>query len=198
MTQNQTIFALCGALALVGCAHHGRPRQRTSVAAITNKEVTGKREDGGKTRMSYTRVSDQTSLNRDGSAKSAERTADVCDREVFFDANSALIDHEAERRLTFMADCMKRGEIDHALVVGRGDSPTNEEENRELFLARARLTAEYLKDLGVPPKDIHVRAKDQMASADSPLPLPGDRGAVLGEEDGVPGAVPNVGEERQP
>jgi outer membrane protein OmpA-like peptidoglycan-associated protein len=148
--------------------------------------------------MSYTQVSDETALNRDGSAKNLERTADACDHEVFFDANSTFIDREAERRLTFVADCMKKGELDHAVVVGRGDSPTNEEQNRELFLSRARLTAEYLKDLGVPPKDIHVRATDEMASAATPLPLPGDRGAVLGEEDAVQGAAPDVGQPQPP
>ena len=184
MTHHPITLALCGALALGGCVRHGKVRERTTVAAVTNKEVTGKREDSGKTRMSYSRVNDQTALNRDGSARQAPKTAEVCPQKVFFDANSTTLDLEAERNLTFMAECMKRNELDRALVVGRGDTPGTNEDNAALQSERVRVASEYLRGFGVPQKDIRLYSKDELASARAPTELPGDRGAIVIDEEG--------------
>jgi outer membrane protein OmpA-like peptidoglycan-associated protein len=194
MTQKQITLALCGALALAGCAHE-KAHERTSVSAVTNEEVTGDPDDQGKTRMSYTVVDDKTALNRDSRSSPDVAAQDVrpdtmdgrrataaCQDAVYFNRDSAVLDTEAEKQLASVAECMKRHEVDHALVVGRTDPTGPSDHNDQLGLDRARAVAEYLRKLGVPEEDIRVRSKGEMASAESQELGPAERRANVSEQ----------------
>ena len=194
MTQKHITLALCGALALASCAHE-KARERTSVSAVTNEEVTGDRDEQGKTRMSYTVVDDKTALNRDSRSSpevadhdvrpdtmDGRRATNACQDAVYFNSNSAVLDSEAEQQLAHVAECMKRHEVDHALVVGRTDAAGSSDHNDQLGLDRAKAVAEYLRKLGVPEEDIRVRSKGEMASADSEELWPAERRANVSEQ----------------
>jgi outer membrane protein OmpA-like peptidoglycan-associated protein len=198
MNRKQIMLALCaGLLSVTGCAHD-KARERTTVSAVTNEEVTGDEDEAGKTRMSYTAVGDEEALksaNADApesaSTDSASATAEAnqlaqgttaqgsptCTEAVYFESNSARLDGNAEAHLSRVAECLRRREVDHALIVGRTDASGTEAHNRELGMERARAVADYLRKLGVPEKDIRVRSKGEVASAESEELWPAERRA---------------------
>lgn len=186
MMSNRIVPGLCaGLLCLVGCAHH-EPRERASVSAVTNRELSDHGGEQGKTRMHYTEVDEDEALGRnkrdvnDQVASGADRVPggeiarsgqasddDACELAVFFDQGSSALDRPSTERLDRVAECMKRREIDHALIVGQTDPSGEAKNNRELGLERARVVAEYLRGRGVPEEQIRVRSKGEMASASS-------------------------------
>ena len=76
-----------------------------------------------------------------------------------------------------VAECLKRREVDHALIVGHTDPRGSEADNHALGMERARAVAEYLRKLGVPEDEIRVRSKGELASAESQELWPAERRA---------------------
>jgi outer membrane protein OmpA-like peptidoglycan-associated protein len=179
--RRMSTIALCaGLLGASACAHKGEPRERTSVSAVTNKEVADSEGAEGKTRQHYTEVSDRDALGHgthqpplagDTNVASATDTgirdqgAGSCELEVYFDTDSTRLKQGAEQNLDRVAECLKRREIDHATIVGQTDPSGSAEHNDQLGLERARVVAEYLRNRGVPEDQIRVRSKGELASA---------------------------------
>jgi outer membrane protein OmpA-like peptidoglycan-associated protein len=199
------LLALC---VVPACAHHAS-RTRASVSAVTNEEVTGTPSDENKTRMHYTVVGDRDSLNHDqaslehqamtgtldrGSAPtpalSSESSSEIasaraaapsnsCDDTVTFESNSAVLSDPAKDKLSALAECMKRKEVDHATVVGKSDPVGTPKENVRLGKARAQVVANYLRERGVDEASIRVTSLGEAKASQDPKAWPNDRQAQV-------------------
>ena len=188
MLSKHITLALCaGLVGLSACAHDSKPRERTSVSAVTNEEATARREEPASKRMRYTEVDNEEALGRkgtqtgvaNGAASGTAADAEACELAVYFDTDSARLDKASEQRLDKVADCIKRRDIDHATIVGQTDPSGAEQRNRDLGLERARVVAAYLRARGVPEDQIRVRSKGEVASA-APVELwPVERRAAV-------------------
>ncbi|HEX5658379.1 MAG TPA: OmpA family protein [Polyangiales bacterium] len=179
MRSKGTMLAACALLAIGSACAHDSQRERASVSAVTNDEVSPN-EAPDKTRMHYTEVSDEHALGRDqdvhttlpeGNGVPREKSAQVqaCELEVYFATNSATLDERSQHSLDTVADCIKRHEVDHATIVGSADPSGTKERNDQLSLERAKVVAEYLRGRGVAEDDIHVRSKGAVAQSDRQL-----------------------------
>jgi outer membrane protein OmpA-like peptidoglycan-associated protein len=179
MRNKGTILAACALLTIGSACAHDRQRERASVSAVTNDEVSPNAEPD-KTRMHYTEVGDEHALGRDqdvyttlqeGNGPAGDKTASVkpCELEVYFATDSASLDERSQQSLDSVAECIKRHEADHATIVGSADPSGTKDRNDELSLERARVVAEYLRGRGVPENDIRVRGKGAVAQADREL-----------------------------
>jgi outer membrane protein OmpA-like peptidoglycan-associated protein len=179
MRNKGTMLAACALLTVASACAHDKQRERASVSAVTNDEVSAN-EAPDKTRMHYTEVSDEHSLGHDqdvhttlqeGNGVPREKTAAVkpCELEVYFATNSASLDERSQHSLDNVAECIKRHEVDHATIVGSADPSGTKERNDQLSLERARVVAEYLRGRGVAEDDIHVRGRGAVAQADRQL-----------------------------
>lgn len=193
MPTKQISLALCaGLLGLSACAHEGKPRERTSVSAVTNEEAAKDPKEQNRTRMRYTVVDEREALGRNhpntrgvitderravGTAAGGGASAQDCELAVYFPTDSSELDERSERRLDRVAECIERREIDHALIVGQTDPRGPAERNRELGLERARVVADYLRKRGVPEDEIRVRSKGELAAAESQELWPVERRA---------------------
>ena len=104
--------------------------------------------------------------------------AEACELAVYFDTDSTRLDQGSQQRLDRVADCMKRHDVDHAVVVGRADPRGPEKYNEALGMKRAEAVAKYLLELGVPEKDILVRSQGETAAADRQI-WPAERRAAV-------------------
>ena len=69
--------------------------------------------------------------------------------------------------------------MDHATITGQTDPTGTAKHNETLGMERARVVAEYLRGRGVPEKDIHVRSKGEVASAQERDLWPVERNASV-------------------
>ena len=175
-------WALSAALLPCAACAHDQPKERTTVSTVTNEEVTDNHTPQNTTRMQYTEVDNKDARNSDGETPLAEGSAHSagCERAVFFETGSAKLDAKAQEELSFVASCIKRHEIDHAVIVGRTDASGSAERNKQLGMERARAVADYLRKMGVPEQDIHVRSKGEVASAESEELWPSERRTTVG------------------
>jgi outer membrane protein OmpA-like peptidoglycan-associated protein len=156
MTQKQITIALCSALALVGCSHSKTPEGTT----VAFKEAPKNVEPDARP-----------------DTMSGRKAVTTCAYTVRFAPESSVLDRAAEEQLASAAECMKRHDVDQALVVGQKELPRANGRPDELAEERTRAVANYLRELGVPEREIRLRTGEQMAtaSADSVDVLPGER-----------------------
>lgn len=190
------------------CAHHA-PRHRASVSAVTNEELAGRQSNDNNTRMHYVVVGDRDALNHDeaslehqamtgtidrgnaptpalsaqssselAAAQAAERS-NACDDIVLFDSNSAVLSEQAKERLSVLAECMKRKDVDHATVVGKADPVGTPKENMRLGKARAQVVASYLRERGVEDADMRVKSLGEAEATQDPRAWPKQRQAQV-------------------
>jgi outer membrane protein OmpA-like peptidoglycan-associated protein len=194
MDGKHIIWAL--ALATLGCAH-SEPAQKTidpaSTIAVSDQGLVSERGVPGQAPLSAEQAGEEKALNSDEPLPAEQEVSPAsakaeCERAVFFQNDSAALQPEARRQLSRVAACLKRHDVDHALVVGAADARGNTKRNEELALERAKAVAAYLKELGVADDDIRVRARDEMASAEARQLWPLEKQATV--------SVPVAPEER--
>jgi outer membrane protein OmpA-like peptidoglycan-associated protein len=175
--------------AAAACAHR-EPVQHTTLSTVGNEDVSGDKGDPDNKKMTYTKVSAEDALNHDreheefealngnlnrGDAPTPALAADAsgdssqkCDLNVYFATASSELNERAKQQLNSIASCMKRRNVDDALVVGSADPRGSDQTNAELGKERARKVAEYLKELGVNEDEIRIRSVgESQASAQS-------------------------------
>ena len=124
-------------------------------------------------------------LNRGQAPKPAlasEKTVALsqqCDLNVYFATASAELDDQAKQQLNSIASCMKRRNVDDALVVGSADPRGSDATNQELGKERARRVAEYLKQLGVRENEIRIRSVGESQASAQPSTWPTSRRAEV-------------------
>jgi outer membrane protein OmpA-like peptidoglycan-associated protein len=187
------IWAL--ALATVGCAHSEQSKtvDPASTIGVSEQGLVSDRGVPGQPPLEPEQAREEKALNSDEPMLAEEegalgRSKAECERAVFFQTDSAALAPEARRQLSRVAACLKRHDVDHALVVGAADARGDTARNEQLALARAKAVADYLKELGVPEEDIRVRARDEMASAEARQLWPLEKQATI--------SVPMSAEER--
>jgi outer membrane protein OmpA-like peptidoglycan-associated protein len=172
-------------LATLGCAHsEARTVDPASTIAVKNEALTSERGVPGQPAMTTEQASEEKALNSDEPLATDTDSADEpskaeCERAVFFATGSADLVPEARRQLSRVAACLKRHDVDYALVVGAADVKGSSKLNEKLALDRAQAVAEYLRTLGVPEDEIRVRARDEMASAEARQLWPLERQATV-------------------
>jgi len=186
--------------AAAACAHR-EPVQHTTISTVGNEDVTGDESDPDNKKMTYVRVSNEDALNHDREheeleamngnlnrgqaptpALASEKTVALsqqCDLSVYFPTASAELDDRAKQQLNSIASCMKRRNVDDALVVGSADPRGSDATNQELGKERARRVAEYLKELGVSENDIRIRSVGESRASAQPTTWPASRRAEV-------------------
>ncbi len=102
-------------------------------------------------------------------------------------AHREPVQHTTISTLNSIASCMKRRNVDDALVVGSADPRGSDATNQELGKERARRVAEYLKKIGVSENDIRIRSVGESQASAQPSTWPASRRAeVQTTEGGVP------------
>jgi outer membrane protein OmpA-like peptidoglycan-associated protein len=191
-------LALC-VLATGACAHR-EPVQRSTVSTVGNEDVTDSKGDPDNKKMSYTKVSDEDALNHDRATREYEAAQgnldrgaptppaavhaaatrpEGCGHNVYFETASAELDARAKQQLDAVAACLKRTHSGDALVVGSADPRGSERENEELGRERAHKVAMYLKALGVPEREIHIRSQGESRASAEPNNWPMNRQAEI-------------------
>jgi outer membrane protein OmpA-like peptidoglycan-associated protein len=192
-------FAL-SVFAAAACAHR-EPVDRNTVSTVGNEDVTEDKSDPDNKKMTYTKVSNEDALNHDraheeaqaldgnldrGNAptpalasESAGDSSPACDLNVYFATASSELNDRAKQQLNSIASCLKRRNVDDALVVGSADPRGSDTTNQELGKERARRVAEYLKKLGVPDDDIRIRSVGETEASAQPYTWPTSRRAEV-------------------
>lgn len=181
-------------LATVACAHR-EPVERSTVSAVGNEDMTGRKSDPDNKKMRYTKVSNEDALNHDRATREYEAaqgnldrgappTASsvrpaTCGHNVYFDTASATLDQREKQKLDAIAACLKRTHSDETLVVGSADPRGSARENEELGRERARNVAAYLRALGVPEQDIRIRSRGEERASGDPEHWPMNRQAEV-------------------
>lgn len=186
--------------AAVACAHR-EPVQRATISTVGNEDVTGDKSDPDNKKMTYTEVSNEDALNHDQEHQELEAMngnlnrgnapvpalateknvamSPKCDLNVYFATASAELSDESKQQLNSIASCMKRRNVDDALVVGSADPRGGDATNAELGKERARKVAEYLKELGVPENEIRIRSVGESQASAQPTTWPASRRAQI-------------------
>jgi outer membrane protein OmpA-like peptidoglycan-associated protein len=186
--------------AAAACAHR-EPVQHSTISTVGNEDVTDNESDPDNKKMTYVRVSNEDALNHDREhqeleamngnlnrgqaptpALASEKTsalAKACDLNVYFATASAELDDQAKQQLNSIASCIKRRNVDDALVVGGADPRGSDATNQELGKERARKVAEYLKQLGVPENEIRFRSVGESQASAQPSTWPASRRAEV-------------------
>jgi outer membrane protein OmpA-like peptidoglycan-associated protein len=185
--------------AAAACAHH-EPVQHTTISTVGNEDVTGNESDPDNKRMTYVRVSNEDALNNQEhqeveamngnlnhgqaptpalASEKASVLSQACDLNVYFATASADLNDQAKQQLNSIASCMKRRNVDDALVVGGADPRGSDATNQELGKERAHRVAEYLKQLGVPENEFRIRSVGESQASAQPSTWPTSRRAEV-------------------
>jgi outer membrane protein OmpA-like peptidoglycan-associated protein len=187
-------------LAIAACAHRA-PVQHTTVSTVGNEDVSEDKSDPDNKKMTYTEVSNEDALNHDRAheeeqalnghldrgngptpalaSETSTTPSQECDLNIYFATASAELNERAKQQLNSIASCLKRRNVDNALVVGSADPRGSETTNAELGKERAKKVAGYLKELGVPEDEIRIRSVGESQASAQPTTWPASRRAEV-------------------
>jgi len=106
-------------------------------------------------------------------------TSQACDVKVYFASAPPELNEQFRQQLYSIASCLKRRNVNDALVVGSTDPRGSDAANVQLGKERARKVAEHLKELGVPENEIRIRSVGESQASAQPSTWPTSRRAEV-------------------